>query len=141
MTCQSAPTISCTTTEAVIPGDVLKMVLSVDVAANAPATLANQVSVSGGGAPAASATTPITVSATSAGFGLAPGSPLAARSSADAGAHPTFTTAFSLSTKELDTPGGAPKDLTLDFPPGVVDGGRFLPAMLPRRSRCGNLPA
>jgi hypothetical protein len=121
MTCQTTPTIACTTTEAVIPGDVLKMVLTVDVAANAPATLANQVSVSGGGAPAASAIIPIAVSATPAGFGLAPGSPLAARSSTDAGAHPTFTTAFSLSTRELDTPAAAPKNLTLDFPPGVVD--------------------
>jgi hypothetical protein len=120
MTCQSTPTIACTTTEAIIPGDVLKMVLTVDVAANAPATVSNQVSIEGGGAPEASATAPITVSATPAGFGLAHGSPLAARSSTDAGAHPTFTTAFSLSTKELDTPGGAPKDLALDFPPGVV---------------------
>ena len=58
MACQSTPTIACTTTEAVIPGDVLKMVLTVDVAANAPAVLSNQVSIEGGGAPEASATTP-----------------------------------------------------------------------------------
>jgi hypothetical protein len=120
MACQATPTISCTTTEAVIPGDVLKMVLTVDVAANAPAALSNQVSIEGGGASGASATTPIAVSGAPAAFGLAPGSPLAARSSNDAGAHPTFTTAFSLSTKELDTPAGAPKDLALDFPPGIV---------------------
>jgi len=120
MACQATPTISCTTNEAVIPGDVLKMVLSVDVAGNAPAVLSNQVSISGGGAPAASATAPIAVSATPAGFGLAPGSTPAARSSSAAGAHPTFTSAFSLATKELDTPAGAPKELTLDFPPGII---------------------
>jgi hypothetical protein len=120
MVCQRTPTISCTTTEAVIAGDVLKMVLSVDVAANAPATLSNQVSIEGGGAAAAATTMPIALSATAAGFGLAPGSPLLTRSGTDAGAHPTLTTAFSLATKELDTPAGAPKDLALDFPPGIV---------------------
>ena len=127
MACQSTPTISCTTTEAVIPGDVLKMVLTVNVAANAPAALTNQVSIAGGGAPEASATASIAVSTTPASFGLAPGSLLSARSSSDAGAHPTFTTAFSLATKSIDTPAGAPKDLALDFPPGLLEEAESFP--------------
>ena len=127
MACQSTPTVSCTSTEAVIPGDVLKMVLSVDVAANAPASLTNEVSVSGGGGAEASATTAIALSTAPAGFGLAPGSPLLARSTSAAGAHPTLTTAFSLATKELDTPAGAPRDLALDFPPGVIAQAESLP--------------
>jgi hypothetical protein len=120
MNCQTTPTISCTTTEAVIPGEVLKMVLNVDVADSATGALASQLVVTGGGAATIEATVSAMVSSTPAGPGIAPGSLLSARSSSQAGAHPTLTTAFSLATKALDTPAGAAKDFELDLPPGTV---------------------
>jgi hypothetical protein len=120
MSCQTTPTISCTTTEAVAPGEVLKMVLNVDVANSATGVLAGQVSVTGGGGAKVEATVSATISSTSAGFGIAPGSVSIARSSSQAGAHPTLTTAFSLATKALDTPVGAANDFQLDLPSGIV---------------------
>ena len=121
MQCRTTPTIACSTTAAVIPGDVLKMVLTVNVTANAPDTVSNQVSISGGGAPEASLAAPIAIGPTPAGDGIAPGSFVTARSSSQAGARPNFTAAFSLATKSLDTPAGPPQSLALDLPPGIVD--------------------
>jgi hypothetical protein len=120
MSCQTTPTISCTTTEAVDPGEALKMVLNVDVANSATGVLASQLSVTGGGGAKVEATVSATISSTPAGFGIAPGSVSTARSSSQAGAHPTLTTAFSLATKALDTPVGAANDFQLDLPPGIV---------------------
>jgi hypothetical protein len=120
MSCQTTPTISCTTTDAVIPGEVLKMVLNVDVANSAAGVLASQLSVAGGGGATVEATVSATISSTPAGFGIAPGSLLSARSNGQAGAHPTLTTAFSLATKAVDTPAGAANDFELDLPPGIV---------------------
>jgi hypothetical protein len=119
MSCQTTPTISCTTTEAVIPGEALEMVLNVEVAADAAGVLSAEVAIAGGGA-TATATSTTTVSSTPAGPGIAPGSSLSARSTSQAGAHPTLTTAFSLATKALDSPAGTAKNVSLDLPPGVV---------------------
>jgi hypothetical protein len=117
MSCQTAPTISCTTTEAVIPGEVLKMVLNVDVAADAAGPLSSEAEVTGGGATTATTTV---VSPTAAGTAIAPSSLLSVRSTGQAGAHPTLTTAFSLATKALDTPATLAKDVSLDLPPGLL---------------------
>jgi hypothetical protein len=120
MSCQTTPTISCTTTEAVIPGEVLKMVLNVDVAADATGVLSSEAEVTGGGAVAATATAATLVGSTPAGAGIAPGSLLSARSTGQAGAHPTLTTAFSLATEALDAPVAAAKDFSLGLPPGLL---------------------
>jgi hypothetical protein len=120
MSCQTAPTISCTTTEAVIPGEVLKMVLNVDVAADAAGVLSSEVAIAGGGGATVTATSTTVVSSTPAGPGIASGSSLSARSTSQAGAHPTLTTALSLATSAPDTPVGAAKNVSLDLPPGVL---------------------
>jgi hypothetical protein len=119
MSCQTTPTISCTTTESVIPGEALEMVLNVDVAADAAGVLSAEVAISGGGA-AATATSTTIVDSAPAGPGIAPASSLSARSTSQAGAHPTLTTAFALATKALDSPAGTAKNVSLDLPPGVV---------------------
>jgi hypothetical protein len=121
MQCRTTPAIVCSTTEAIIPGDVLKMVLTVDVAAGAPDIVFNQVSISGGGAPEASVAAPVAIGPAPAGAGIAPGSFVTARSSSRAGARPNFTAAFALATKSLDIPAGPPQSLALDLPPGIVD--------------------
>jgi hypothetical protein len=120
MSCQTTPAISRTTTEAVIPGEALEMVLNVEVAADAAGALSSEVAISGGGAATATATSTTVVSSTPAGPGIAPGSSLSARSTSQAGAHPTLTTTFSLATKALDTPAGTAKNVSLELPPGVV---------------------
>jgi hypothetical protein len=120
MNCQTTPTISCTTTEAVTPGEVLEMVLNVDVATDAAGVLPAEVAITGGGAATATATSRTIVSSTPTGAGIAPGSLLGVRSTDQAGAHPTLTTAFSLATKALDTPAGAGGNLSLDLPPGLL---------------------
>jgi hypothetical protein len=120
MSCQTTPTISCTTTEAVIPGEALEMVLNVDVGADAAGVLSSEVTIAGGGAATATATSTTIVSSTPAGAGIAPGSLLGARSTDQAGAHPTLTTAFSLATSALDTPAGAAGNVSLNLPPGLL---------------------
>jgi hypothetical protein len=120
MSCQTTPTISCTTTEAVIPGEALEMVLNVDVGVDAAGMLSSEVTIAGGGAAMATATSTTIVSSTPAGAGIAPGSLLGARSTDQAGAHPTLTTAFSLATSALDTPAGAAGNVSLDLPPGLL---------------------
>jgi hypothetical protein len=120
ISCQTAPAISCTTTEAVIPGEVLEMVVNVDVATDAAGVLSSEVAISGGGGATATATSTTVVSPTPAGSGIAPGSSLSVRSTSQAGAHPTLTTAFSLATEAPDTPVGTAKNVSLDLPPGVV---------------------
>jgi hypothetical protein len=127
MSCTTSPAISCTTSEPVIPGDVLKMAIDVDVAADAPAALSDLVAVEGGGAAPASAEVPLTVSPDPAGPGLAPGSPLTARSGSGAGAHPDFTAAFSLATSAPGVAAGAPKGISLDLPAGLVADAAGLP--------------
>jgi hypothetical protein len=120
MSCQTTPTISCTTTEAVIPGEALEMVLNVDVAADAVGGLSAEVAIAGGGGATATATSTTIVSSTPAGAGIAPGSLLGVRSTDQAGAHPTLTAAFSLGIGALDTPAGAGGNVSLDLPPGLL---------------------
>jgi hypothetical protein len=127
MACTTSPAISCTTSEPVIPGDVMKMVIDVDVAAGAPPALSDLVTVEGGGAVAASAEFPLTVSPDPAGPGLAPGSPLTTRTNAVAAAHPDFTAAYSLATSAPGIAAGAPKGIALDLPAGLVANAAGLP--------------
>lgn len=140
MSCQTTPTISCTTTEAVIPGEVLKMVVNVDVAGDAVGPLSSQAEVIGGGATAATTTASTLVDPTPAGAGIAPDSLLSVRSTDQAGAHPTLTTAFSLATKALDTPATAAKDVSLDLPPGLVADADSFPHCPPAELAAASCP-
>ncbi|HEX4304882.1 MAG TPA: hypothetical protein VHZ54_02490 [Solirubrobacterales bacterium] len=120
MSCQTTPTVSCTTTESVGPGEALKMIVSVDVAADAAGTLENQVSISGGGVAAAAAVSTIAVGSAPAAAGIVPGSLLIARSTDQAGAHPTLGVGFVLSTDAVGSPVGATRKIGLDLPPGLL---------------------
>jgi hypothetical protein len=105
------------------PGDVLRIALSVHVEAGVPegSRPVNQVSVSGGGAPSAFASnSPVTVSSKEGVFGITPGSPLIALSTMQAGGHPNVTTMFTLNTKHSEETPGAPKDIHVDLPVGLV---------------------
>jgi hypothetical protein len=105
------------------PGDVLRIALSVHVEAGVPegSRPVNQVSVSGGGAPSAFASSsPVTVSSKEGVFGITPGSPLIALSTMQAGAHPNVTTMFTLNTKHSEETPGGPKDIHVDLPVGLV---------------------
>jgi uncharacterized repeat protein (TIGR01451 family) len=70
MSCDQGPPPSCTTSSVVPPGAQLFMVVPVNIAANAPASVTNQVAVSGGGATGASASLQTTISSALAPFGL-----------------------------------------------------------------------
>lgn len=127
MSCQVTPTISCTTIEAVAPGEALKMIVSVDVGTVAGGPLENRVSIDGGGAPAAEAVSTIAVGSAPAAAGIAPGgSQWIARSTDQAGAHPTLGVGFALSTDAVGSPAGATRKIGLDLPPGLLaDAGAF----------------
>jgi hypothetical protein len=120
MTCSSLPAISCTYAGSVDPGDMLIMTIPVDIAESNMTSVPSQVTVDGGGAAEVSITTPIEIGDTSAPFGPAPGSVIAATSTDQAGAHPNVTTMFTLATSEPDAPVTQAKDIRFDLPPGLV---------------------
>jgi hypothetical protein len=122
MTCSTPPTLSCSYPGNVDPGDTLVVTITLGVASSGlPASVLNEASVSGGGAPAgASVSTPITIGNTPAGFGPTPGSAMAATSTTQAGAHANVTTAFSMNTRESNRVPADVKDIRFDAPPGLV---------------------
>jgi hypothetical protein len=121
LTCSTGTTVTCTGEPVVDPGDTLILHIKLSVAAGPTATsVVNSASVSGGGAPLISRSTPIAIGETPAAFGPAPGSVVAALSTNRAGAHPNVTTMLELDT---ETPGqtvGYAKDVRFDLPPGLV---------------------
>jgi hypothetical protein len=120
MSCSAPPVLSCTYPEVVATGDVLEVVIGVSVEAGV-STVVTQATVSGGGAEGVvSESAHHTVSATPAGFGLAPGSLIAATSTSQAGAHPDVTNMFILNTSKVNTPAGNLRDVKFDLPPGLV---------------------
>ena len=90
--------LTCEYSGTVVAGDAFTLVVPVVVAPGAASGVTNIVTVSGGGAPAASASTPTTISSTPAGFGIAPGSVVSALSSTQAGAHANLTTSITFNT-------------------------------------------
>lgn len=120
MTCASLPELSCTWNGVSLPGDQVVVTIEVEVEPGAPASSVNQATVSGGGAASASAGSPVTISEEPAGFGLAPGSVLAAVSSHQAGAHANVTTGFAMNTTGVFITAGSPRDVAFDMPPGAV---------------------
>jgi uncharacterized repeat protein (TIGR01451 family) len=136
---------SCTYRGIVVPDDALDLSFPVTVSGASPAESAscrqeiekleqvpvpagescvtNVVRVSGGGAPAAAASTPTVISAAPAGFGISPGASTSALSSPQAGAHPdlTVSTAFNtIAAGGFLSLAGDPKDTTFDLPPGFA---------------------
>jgi hypothetical protein len=120
LSCTAPPMLRCTLGGKVDPGDVLTVTIRLNVAPSvAPGLYTNTATVAGGGAPEASTTDSLAVGG-AVGFGPAPGGVLAAISTSQAGAHPNFTTAFTLSTVETNELAGYPKDVHFDLPPGLV---------------------
>jgi hypothetical protein len=68
--CEPGPPVSCTISRVLHPGERLSVIVPVNVAVDAPPIVTNQVSVSGGGAAGASASTQTTVSSQPAVFGV-----------------------------------------------------------------------
>jgi uncharacterized repeat protein (TIGR01451 family) len=118
--------LTCTYSGVVPTGDTFTLTVPVEVdAAEAGPLAPNVVTVSGGGAAEASASTPTAISSTpSPGFGIAPGSFSTTLSSTQAGAHADLTTSFyfnsdlPLSTGEGT--GGQLKDTVVDLPVGFA---------------------
>ncbi len=137
---------TCTYSGRVVPGQTLVLTFPIDISAGpfadtceAPAgalgCLINVVRVSGGGALAASTTTPTVISGSAASFDISPGASSTALSSVQAGAHPDITTSIAFNTVgALGTLAGDPKDLVTDEPAGfaldLVDTPSCSPAQL-----------
>ncbi len=126
MSCSSAPALGCTESGPVAPGDTLIVNIPVSMGPGLPPSVTNVASVSGGGAPGASASTPVAITAQAPPYGVAPDGLMAATSTLQAGAHPNVTVAFFLNTVNRGTgldkvePVGGPKDISFDLPPGLV---------------------
>jgi len=135
LSCAAGPPITCADPAVIQPGEAIQMVVPVDIAGDAPTTVTNSVSVSGGGAPAASASAADPVNVTPASFGFLPGSEgfdgsvTNADGSTDtqAGSHPyAVTTGFELNSfPNLQdfgnlTPFGDAKNVTVNLPAGVI---------------------
>ena len=111
----------CTYSAPVEVGDTLIVSFPVEVTADAGPLVRNVVRVSGGGAAAASMSTPTTISQTPANFGLSPGGTTTAFSSTQAGAHPDFTTSLAFNTVNgTGSLAGEPREVTDDLPPGFA---------------------
>jgi hypothetical protein len=120
MTCEPSPTPQCTYKGTTEPGDELIMTIKLALAGGLPGTVANKLTMSGGGVEAVEVNTSLPVSRTEAHFGVAPGSLIAALSTTQAGAHPNVTTSFTVSTSEVNTVADTPKDVRFDLPVGLV---------------------
>src|ERR1700689_2638809 len=135
ISCGEGPPVSCTDGDVLQPGQSLQMWVAVNVEANAPASVVNEVSVSGGGAPSVSAseTTAITSTLPVFGFQGFAGGFLGAEGSpaSQAGSHP-YEAAFDFSLNTLPdhefapgfvggfAPAGNPKQITVNLPAGLV---------------------
>ncbi len=120
MLCKRAPEISCSYSGAVLPGDQLIITAQVEVEPGPQRTVANTISVSGGGAASATEQTPMTISEKPASFGFEPGGTFAALSTAQAGAHPSVTTGFALNLSQKGITAQNARDVSFDLPPGLV---------------------
>jgi hypothetical protein len=126
-TLSSPASISCGYPGKVDPGDTLTFEIKVDVtAAQLGGLVQNSATVSGGGAASVSTSEPTTVptpvSSEPVPFGVA--SFFAATSTRQAGAHPNFTTSFTLNWSEVSAAGplppAAPREIGVDLPPGLT---------------------
>jgi hypothetical protein len=114
--------LTCTYSGVVYASDSLTLKIPVDVEPTATTGEVNTVTVSGGGAPEVSNSTPIAVSPTPSfpGFGIAPHSFSEVLSSTQAGAHADQTTSFYFNTDQNGIAEGNMKDTVVDLPPGFA---------------------
>ncbi len=112
--------VRCTYAGVVVPDDALVLKVPVEVAAGAPGSVTNRVSVSGGGAAEGLVETPTAITSTPASFGIAPGSLATALSSDEAGGHPDLSVDVAFSSSEAGLLPGDPKETVADLPPGFV---------------------
>ena len=117
MTCTG---LTCTYSGVVAVDDYLVLKVPVEVLAGAPSSVANLVTVSGGGAAEASRETPTAITSTPATFGIAPGSTATALSSTQAGAHPDLTVSLGFNKIEHGLLAGDPKETVAELPPGFA---------------------
>jgi len=120
LNCSQADGLACEYKGRVDPGDTLSVFIDVHVGFGLPARIADDVTVSGGGAPTTSASSTLNVDASPASFGIVPGTSYATTSTLQAGAHPDFTTGFTMSTSAIGRPVETLKDVRFDFPRGLV---------------------
>jgi hypothetical protein len=114
--------LTCTYSGEVPIDDTLKLTIHVDVEPSAATGEMNTVTVSGGGAPEASTSVPITVSSTPSfpGFGVAPDSFSEALSSHQAGDHADTTTSFFFNTDANGNAEQNMKDTQITLPAGFA---------------------
>jgi hypothetical protein len=121
LSCSLSPSLGCTDSNRVDPGDTLSMEITVAVQPGTPSGVGNQALVSGGGAElAASVASPVVISSSPASFGIDPASVVVATSTRQAGAHPDVTVAYTMNTRLLMQPVLEAKDTRIDFPQGLV---------------------
>jgi len=122
--CDPPPAVRCTFATTVNPGQKLYVRVPVNIAANAPSTVTNQATVTGGGASGASASYATPVSAAQPDFQYFDGSLLDAGGGAEtrAGAHPyQFRIAAQFNTSSPNgLPVESPKDIIAALPAGLV---------------------
>jgi hypothetical protein len=119
MTCLPLPTLSCSYSGRVDPGDTLRIRMSLSVAEPLAPGI-NHVTVTGGGTGEAALSAPVASGEAPASFGPVPGSIVAATSTNQAGAHANVTTEFTMSTDEPNHVVADAKDIRFDLPPGLV---------------------
>ena len=119
LSCEPAA-LECSYTGKVTPGEVLRMVVAVEVAASPGPSVTNIATVSGGGAAEASTSEETAISALPAPFGVVQHSFQEVVSTGQAGAHPNLTTSFALNQKEVGVSSGSVKEIDLELPPGLI---------------------
>ncbi len=136
-TCKAGPPIECEDLQEkslVQPGESVQMNIPVDVASNAPSSVLNSVSVSGGGALSASASVSTEISASPVAFGFLANahgfdgavSDANGSTPTQAGAHPYQTTLSFVLNNNLNpqshrlAAAGEPKNVTANLPVGFI---------------------
>jgi uncharacterized repeat protein (TIGR01451 family) len=139
--CDPGPPVTCTVNRSLLVGEDVVAFVPVDVAAPEGSTVTNQVSVSGGGAPDASASEQTPISNALAGFGFQSSdislTDVAGEPETQAGAHPyQLRVGFQLNTGHTKPDSihhgdaiGSPREVVAKLPPGVV----LNPAATPER--------
>jgi hypothetical protein len=130
----SGSTVSCEYLEALLPPyEELEAAIEVHVATGVSGEVTNEFTVNGGGAPPASESSKLTVSAAPVPFGIASYSVKAeaegGAADTQAGSHPfQLTTTMMLNQRsELEAPPALPKDLHFALPPGLIGNPTIMP--------------
>jgi hypothetical protein len=118
--CEINTVVRCVDFGVVIPGDVIQMTVTMNVSATPPASLVNEVHVTGGGAASATADSSSPTGLAPATFGIVDNHVTTAVSNSQAGGHPNFTTAFAFNQQEAQKPAENAKQINVDLPPGLI---------------------